>query len=79
VAVPEPGDRPWVRAAARIAARPGDSTAAFALLVREADAGASLMPAEAAVREALPSVRTLIQKAPDRVWSSRPAPTGPSP
>jgi len=68
VAVPEPGDRPWVRAAARIAARPGDSTAAFALLVLEADAGASLIPAEAAVREALPSAHTLIHEAPDRVW-----------
>ena len=79
-AVPGAGERPWVRAAARLAARPGDSPAAFALLALEADdaerlfaadpdgIGAALARLQDAVRDALPSAHTLIPERPWRMW-----------
>jgi hypothetical protein len=79
-AVPAVGERPWVRAAARLAARPGESPAAFALLALEAEdaerllaadpdgTGAALTRLQDAIRDALPSAHTLIPERPWRMW-----------
>jgi hypothetical protein len=77
VAVPDADDRPWVRAAARIAARPGEAPAAFALLALELGAGApELAAAEARVRAALPSAHMLIRERPGRLWILAPGASG---
>jgi hypothetical protein len=66
-AVPDAEERPWVRAAARIAARPGDSPAPFALLALETE-GTAVGNLEASVRGALPSAHILIPESPRRIW-----------